>query len=222
MPKSESFSRKEKAEQGIEGERGKMELIEKSPLESWGKRDLILVVLDEKPAAWLSLEHRFYKEEALEEKPKILERLSKEKIATKKVLDKLGLVYEDEAFEEEEQKTYNIGYHFSISKDPEKLARLTKARDDREIGLSLGYPRTAVDAYVNGTLLDYEELRKSLPQERLQALQKEGVFKFLDFHPSKDHWQEELEIARKRLALIKEKSQKIYQEIIEKNPDPFA
>lgn len=221
MPKFESIPQQEKNEQ-ITEQREKIELIEKLPLSSWtswDKKVLLLVLLGEKPAACPCLEQRFYKREAVKERPKIAERLAKEKEETKEILDKLGLPHKEKAFEYEEEKMYNIGYHFYVGKDSEKLARLMEARDDREIGLSLGYPESAVDAYVNETSLDYEELIKSLSSEELQALQKEGVFKFLDFRPSRDHWQEEIEIARKRQALIKEKSPKIYQEIIRKHPD---
>jgi len=213
--------------EGKEGEKEKKEirLIEKSPLDYQDKKDLLLAYFEEKPASWLGVDARFYKKEGEKKKAEILRELAERKEKVQELLEKLGFIYEKRDFEEEEQKTYDIGCHFLVSKNSENLFRLKKAleeKSDKEIGLSLGYPETAIEGFLNKEMLDYEKLRESLSNKELKELQKEGVFKFLTFHPSKDHWREELEVIRRYQKLIREKSPKIYKEIIQQAADPLT
>lgn len=106
----------------------------------------------------------------------------------------------------------------------EKLNQLKEAWQsgkNEEIGRALGYPESAVDAFIKGEVLDIGEDLKSLTKEERKALKEEEVFKFLTFGLSKNNWREELELVRRYQKAIKEKSPKIYNEIIKTRRDPF-
>lgn len=210
-------------------EKGVIESIENSPLDYQDKGDFLLLYLKEKPASFLTIVSRFYKIDSAEKKEKDLKKLSYESEKIQEILEKLEMPNIVKKFEVEEEKTISRGYHFLVGQDSEKLNCLKKALEsgcDEEIGLALGYPETAVRDFDNNfekqNLLDYDELRKSLPKEELKNLQREGVLKFLNFRLSKDHWRDELEIVRKYQRLIKEKSSKIYNKIVKEALDPLA
>lgn len=214
-----------------EQEKKEVKLIENAPLYHQDKMHLALVYLNEKPATLIETptSHRvFFQKEREKRESKVFDRLKKEKEEVVKLLDQLGLVRDEGGVEKAETKdTYGISYTFVVSKDQENFSRLQKAiekGDDREIGLALGYPKTAVEAFAEGKLLDIEELKKSLSKEEREELQKEGIFKFgmEEFHYSKDHWREELEVVRRHKRLIEEKFPNLYKEIIEKSHDPLT
>ena len=97
----------------------------------------------------------------------------------------------------------------------DKFLKANKERDEKTMGLLLGYPKTAVEAYDSREVLDFEKFFASeLPKEKQRKLEEEGVLRFLSFRPSRKHWQEELEEVRKLQALIRQKAPSLYQEII--------
>lgn len=214
-----------------EQEKKEIELIENAPLYHQDKMNLALVYLDEKPAAWIEtpLSHKAFSQAKREkEESEALNRLAKEKGKVAKLLDQLNLIRDKGGIiKAETEDTYIISCNFVVGKDPENFSRLQKAiekGDDKEIGLALGYPKTAVEGYISENLLDYKELRKSLPKEELKELQAEGIFKFInpEFHPSKDHWREELEVVRRHKRLLEEKFPNLYKEIMEEAQDPLV
>lgn len=204
-----------------EKEKREVEMIEKSPLEYQDKMELALLYLGEKPAIWIDTptSHRvFYKSEKKREEIKIFNKLSAEKENLEQVLKDLKLVYEFQKNEIDDEKTYGIEYSFLVAKNSENLSRLKDAiqiEDGKETGLILGYPKTAVEAFDSNNTLDY----KKLPKEEIEKLIEEGTSKFLDFHLSKDHWQEELNLVKRHQALIKEKFPNLYKEIIKYGVD---
>lgn len=179
----------------------------------------------EKPATWFSTERRFYKKEKNEEKERILEKLKKKRKEIKEIIEKLSLPFEVKEFETEEEETINRGFDFSVGQDLERLNRLKeslKTGAHREIGIALGYPESAVKGFTNGEVLAKGEGLKKLPKKDREELKKEGVFKFLNFGPSRNNWREELELARKCQRAIREKSPKIYNEVIKSIRDPLT
>ncbi len=221
-PKTESREKKE------------IEEIEKSPLDVGDKRDLALHCFGEKPAALLTV-GQFLERTVWDKKDNIPEEIVQDKEVVEKILDELGFFYQTKKIKSgPEEKIYFVGYDIFVSKNSENLNRLVKAFDgenEQEIGFALGYPETAVKAFPARDpdykgfyegCLDYRELYGILPKYERDELLKEGVFKFLNFKLSKNHWREELEVARKYQRLIKEKAPNLYKEILEKGVDPVG
>jgi len=200
-PKIETQEEKEKRE---------IEMIEKSPLFYQEKKDLVLSYLNEKPASWIDVSERYKQTEKNEDE--ILNQLELKRDEIRKILDKTGFVYEVEKFKIKERTMYNAGYNFIIARNSEDLSRLKrglKRGDTKEIGLSIGYPETAVEAFINKKVLDYNKL----PKEESKRLIKEKTSKFLDFRLSKNNWQEELNLVRRQQKLIEKKFPNFYKQI---------
>ena len=216
---------KSEAEEVEEKERKELELIENSSLDLQDKIDLVLVYLKEKPAAWIGAGDRFYKTEKEKEKQKKLERLNQKGEEIKTILEILGLPNHTFRYETEEEKTTLISYDSFVSQDSERLNRLREAWQNgrhEDIGLALGYPESAVKGFIKGEVLDRVEAFKKLPKKDREELKKEEVFKFLTFGLSRNNWREELELARKYQRAIREKSPKIYNEVIKSMRDPLT
>lgn len=212
MP-SKEFERLKAENQKME-EKEKIELIENLPLDYQGRMSLALLYLKKQPAILAEVSRRIYKGEEKE----VLNQLDLEKEQVIKSLEKIGFVYWVKKFKIEEEKTHNLGYKFSISKNPENLSRLLMAiknRDDKEIGLALGYPESACEAFVNETLLDYEKM----PKEEKEKLIKQGASKFIFFHLSQYHWQKELTLIRNWQRTLKEKAPRLYEYAIKQGID---
>jgi len=202
-----------------------------SSLSLQDKIELVLVYLREKPASWPGLEVRFYKTGSEKEKQKELEKLNQEGEEILKLLEILDLPHYTYKDKEEEEKTIRVGYHFIIAQDLEKLNQLKKAIEgfkegdltkEKDIGLALGYPESAVEGFIKKETFDVfdkaEGLRR-LPKEKREKLKKEGVFKFLTFTPSEDSWEEELELVRRYQKIIQEKAPRMYDEVIKSTRD---
>ncbi len=96
----------------------------------------------------------------------------------------------------------------AVAKDKETMERLKKAEadaDHEEYGRLMGYPDTAIDAFMHK--------EKLLPEVDYP----EKNDKTLDFKLSKDHWQEEIKVIKKWSQAIKQYSPKIYELL---NPKP--
>ena len=100
----------------------------------------------------------------------------------------------------------------------EELKRALVEGNRRTIENLLGYPETSIESSLEGRVLEETEWWESLPQREKEDLLQEGVLDFINFPLSKAHWQEELEVARRRQAKIKEKAMKLYSEILEQKP----
>jgi len=193
-------------------ERKEIKSIEKLPLNCQDRIDTILLYLKEKPAAFVEASRRIYKGKD-EKEIQAVNQLTQEKHQIQETLEKLKFAYQAKEFKKEEERTRNLGHYFFIGRDSEKLGRLLEAmenKDDKEIGLALGYPESACEAFVNKATIDYSEL----PKEERKKIFKEGTLKFIDFRLSRDHWQEELGLARRWQQLINEKSPNLYEEAV--------
>lgn len=202
-----------------EEERKKIELIEKSSfLDTNEKIDLVLLLLEKKQTAWMG-DCRIIRKKG--QKAKFLNYLAEKKEKTENFLNELGFVYQSEKLKIEDEVI--IGYDIKVSKDEKSLSKLIKAcekKDNKEIGLMLDYPKTAVEAYPNN-LLDFREWQKRLSNKEKKKLIKSNVLKFLNFQPSKDHWQEELEMVKENQNLINEETPLLYKEVIKLEEDPL-
>ena len=133
----------------------------------------------------------------------------------KEVLSRLGL-----KFKESYQKLDNSYItdekdlmHFSISKSGDnftsrpdfsdsKLSEQERKEKHIEYGTALGFPKTAVQAFIDGTTYKIFELVDILSPEE---------FAFLYFAPSKAHLKEELELVHSFAEKTKVASPKLYQ-----------
>ncbi len=216
LEKKQFFSLERTLEKAI-SEKEKIELIENLPLDCQNKMELMLLYLGEQPVAWVEVCSRVYKNE---EKDEVLNQqlgFLKEQIVG--ALEKIGFVYQIEEFKIKEEKKYNLGYDFLVSKNPKNLSRLlevSKKKDYKEIGLAYGYPESACEAFVNETCIEYKEI----PKEEKEKLIKEGTFKFVTFRLSQSHWKEEIELIKRWQQRIKETSSRLYEEIL-KEVDPL-
>jgi len=188
-------------------------VIENSLLDSDKKLDLIMLSLDRKKAAFL-LNCKITETER--EKEEVIRDFTEELEEIKKTLTELGYHYNEDGVKIEDEVI--IRFSVAVSKEEEDLAQLIdadKQGNNKEIGLLLGYPATAVDSYNSEKALDSEHFFQiDLPEDERKQIRKSGVLKFLGFQPSKEHWREELEEVRESQALIKEKAPNLYEAIM--------
>jgi hypothetical protein len=199
------------------GEREDVERIENLDfLKPQERMDLILTYLGEKPTSMIEIAYDSKKpfaelKEVLSKKEELEKILSATKLAFK-ILEK----------EETDENGFDRKvFQFLVGKDEKGVQELERAlveRDDRKMKRLLGYPETSIKALFEGTILDEKMWWKSLSEKEREDLLQEGVLNFITFPLSKDHWQEELKIARQRQAKIKEKTPKLYLEIIKEKP----
>jgi hypothetical protein len=86
----------------------------------------------------------------------------------------------------------------------ERIAKADKQRDHRALGECFGFPETAIDAWMNGELLDMQE------GHRLAWQQGIGVAAFLMWRLSRDHASEELETAARWSQAVQTASPQIF------------
>ena len=187
--------------------------IENCLLETGKKLDLALLLLDRKKIAYLG-NHKIFEND--KERQKFIKEFSQELEDIKKTCEGLGFLYNTKGLRVEDEAI--VGFNISIGKNGEDLTKFAdaeKKRDDKTMGLMLGYPWTAVEAYNSKKSLDFEVfLKTELSEKERKQLEEEGVIKFLSFQPSKEHWREELNQAREDQGLIKEKTPRLYEEIM--------
>ncbi len=184
--------------------------IEKSSLSPDNKIDLILLFLNKKRAAFLG---DFDIAESEEHKEKLIKEFNEELNSIGLLLNSINLPYEITRKIEDDNDV--IGFSFTIAGNQDDLNKIKEAeknKDDRTMGLLLGYPETAVSAYCTKDALD---IHTEIPKEEYDALRKEGMLPFLEFSPSKLHWKEELDWARNNKKIIEENSPNTFKEAIE-------
>lgn len=171
--------------------------------------DILLVWSGFKPAALIELSYF----------PRIgfsREKFHKKITDLEKIFENSGLCYELR-LNYPKSKNEHTRYS-SVAKDKKTLVKLKKAstikntRSRRiKLGTLLGYPRTAVFSFANGTALDYRDL--------WQEMRKSKELKFLNFRLSKRHWHRELKYLKKRASAIKQISPELYKKITHKSKE---
>lgn len=191
-----------------------IDVIERSLLDSDKKLDLVLLSLDRKRAAILG---NCKIAETEHEKEEVIRDFTEELKEIKKTLTELGYHYHEDGVKVEDEVI--VSFSVVVSKKEEYLSQVMNAEkqaNNKEVGLLLGYPATAVDSYNSEKALDSERFFQiDLPEDERKQLEDEGVLRFLGFQPSKEHWREELEEVRENQSLIKEKAPHLYAEIME-------
>jgi hypothetical protein len=105
---------------------------------------------------------------------------------------------------------------FCVSKDKttaELLARAHAEKDDREFGRLVGYPPTAVNAFVDN---EPRIEREDLPED----IRNSEYINFQNFVLSKKHWREETETIKKWAETIKRMDPVLYERDIAHNKKP--
>lgn len=189
-----------------------LKLIESASLSPGKKLDVALLLLGKKPATQVG---NFQVVDGLspKEKENIENEFAKEFEAVLEMLDALSLRHSVKQYPQETDGIF--GYSILVASDDDALSKTVNADeqgDDAAFGLLMGYPETAVQAYLSGDSFDYDE---ELPFEDYESLKEEGLMPFLYFMPSKAHWKEEFEYARGNRDLIREKCPKLYTELVD-------
>lgn len=204
-----NFNNIENSEYEETKEKEFIEKIEKAPLSSDFKIDLLLLVFDRKKATFLG---DICGVESEEQKQKLIKEFSEELNILTNLLDELSLSYK--IIRDVEDRNDTIGFSVVVAKEIENLNKIEEAvknDNNMDMGMMFGYPRTAVEAYGTQDALDLET---DLPEEYAD-LRKEGMLPFLKFAPSKLHWKEELKWARDNKKIIEEKSPNTIDQAIE-------
>jgi hypothetical protein len=204
-----NFNNIENSEYEETKEKEFVEKIEKAPLSSDFKIDLLLLVFDRKKATFLG---DICGVESEEQKQKLIKEFNEELNILTNLLDELNLPYK--IIRDVEDRNDTIGFSVVVAKEIENLNKIEEAvknNNNMDMGIMFGYPRTAVEAYGTQDVLDLET---DLPEEYAD-LRKEGMLPFLKFAPSKLHWKEELKWARDNKKIIEEKSPNTIDQAIE-------
>ncbi len=197
--------------------RENVRIIEKSSLDVQSKQDLFLVYVNAKPAMRYPSYSKYYRIESEVKKRENLQKIESGKKEIEEILKIIKLFYLFEEFLLDDNGLK--GYRFLIGKNEKNVIELRdalKSESAEEIGLALGYPKTAVRAFAEGEILDKYDYLRFLPQKEKEKLEKEKIFKFVNFGLSKENWKEELNIIRNYQILIKQNAPSLYNEIIKK------
>jgi len=171
------------------GERSKerIEIIKSLRTGFMQKANLILVLLKEKPATDLTI---FVKtaEELSEEEEKI---------------KRIGLKFEKI---KQQEKNGRQVVEYSVASDENNLSELLgvdPSADHEKYGLLMGYPPSAVKAFMDGELIDPDAERKILAEN--------SDIVFSNFRLSKSNNRAELEVLRRWSRRIEEEALDIYE-----------
>jgi len=205
------------------GTKERIEVIENSDLELDDKLSLALILLDQKPAMLMDFGKSGEKGEAVQE---IFQEVKDKQEEYKELLEKIGM----------KSRIEPIGsspfFRVQISKDDKNLEALIKAceeSNEKEVGILLGYPQSAVDAFIEAYAKDkFYDIDKSpslhfrefideeLSAEERQKIIDSDVLNFIGFAPSRKSWKKEIKRAEEDQLCIKEQAPKLYKEIVDK------
>jgi len=118
-----------------------------------------------------------------------LERIAKTLMANDKNFSKIGYL---ESLNEKEREEYR--------------------KNEIQFGLNFGYPKTAVEAFANrDEKMGWEDLPKDIKGSPVGEIYR----KFSLFSFSTEHWEEEWEVFKKWVSIIKYTSPKIFEQLLE-------
>jgi hypothetical protein len=186
----------------------KQELIEDLPLSADHLIYLVLIVSGKKPAAWLQYGSDVWREG---DTPQYVAPQKRALIDSS--LQKLGVAYKIESRATDAglaqtsagRRRYHELLDIFVAKDDAALQSLLsarKAKDWRGLGTALGYPATAVAAFLTDDKLPVDDL----PLE----VQLSETAQFIGFMLSKDHWKDELQQVEEWVKTIKQNSEIVY------------
>ena len=222
--KSKEVKPEETEKNEAEKEKRDIKIIEKLPLGAQDRMELALTYFGEKPSATIDI--NYYEERPYVE---LSEVLSKKELLEKNISN-IGLDFKAVETGKIDQNGFeHKGFQFFIGKNADVVEQIQTAwfmKDEEKTGVLLGYPKTAVEAFskrtkerkLGETMFDKKAWWKSLSEKERKEISEDGFLNFLDFRLSKEHWKEELETVKKWQKKIKEKTPKLYKEIIERKP----
>lgn len=170
----------------LEKAKERIEAIRSLEIGSYPKAELVLIILGLKPATELDLAPWNDPPEKVEE-----------------ALNAAGLAYQtiersyDDIVRVDDWTTYLIA---AKQQDVERLAKLDPRKDHQEYGRLMGFPETAIQGFVTGSVLAGDEY-PSDPNN------------IIHMTLSRDHWQEEVAHTRKLSDAIKTFAPEIYKEL---------
>lgn len=174
----------------------KVELIEELPIDTYAKSDLILALLEIKPASVIDFHRgRVGRRGNLEE-----------------ALKECGLYFEKEVnyVRYHAHLTDHLADYF-VSKNLKNVQELHQGWNDNGdliCGVLLGFPQTAVEAYAK------KEWNKLLTIEEVEFLEKKFRVN-IPFRMTRDNWQEEIKVAQKWADALKKYAPRVYDELME-------
>lgn len=167
----------------------KISTIENLKTGSYQKANLILVLLGHKPGLNLTVYADTEKQLAEEE-----EKIKSLKLNCKKI--------------SQEEKNGRYVAEFILAKNEEVINKLSEAdpsQDHEKFGSLMGYPRSAVKAFLEGNCLAVEEERELLKQYPEIVLH--------DFRLSKDNHKEEIETLKLWNGLLEKVAPDLYNQL---------
>jgi hypothetical protein len=200
-------------------EKGKKEAIEKikeMDLLLPHHRDLVLVMIGEKPLTFFSFATELEKKEMGEQ---FFEKL-------KDAAEKANLSIEKVEEVDEERRVVNNYFYVAQNKEIIYEALEAEKKGDHEtLGKLYGYPETAAKAFAEAEknpekekeLLfeDQRDFLKSLSEEDRKQIAKERLLGFFEFRLSKAHWREELETVRRWKKALEEEAPELAKRLSE-------
>ncbi len=111
---------------------------------------------------------------------------------------------------------YNLDKVLIIAPDNKTHEQVEEAvfqKDTYKTGILMGYPETAVKAFVEKKYIRNVEGEEKLSDEILN----DPEHKFLNFRLSRDNWQEEFKTVKEWARVIKENAPELYEEILAEN-----
>ena len=177
-----------------------IEMIEDLPFVANDLWYIFLVALGKKSGAWVTISSDIWRDG---DDPIEIDNNKVNRIEN--VFKQVGLKFDSEIeltdagiFQNVDGKLrMNYICHFYISKKQSNLDNLIEARknkDDKKLGVALGYPRTAVDAFSANNKTFVRELDPEIIYSNLG--------KFTQFALSRDYWREELQVVQKWMDIL--------------------
>ncbi|PLS80771.1 hypothetical protein CYG49_04055 [Candidatus Saccharibacteria bacterium] len=186
------------------------DLEENRLLNPFNKVDILGVLVDEKPSAWIFVKFPFRRSNR---------QITSQEKAVKSIIrmhEKFGLhvIQGDDkillrptrwwmifASRKERHVPLYVSKKIATAK---ALKTAVEQKDDKQIGALLGFPPTAIDAYVDGSVLPYDQIPKST--ETVTA----DEMKFLGHMLSRNNWQSEISYLPRYARKIKEIAPNFY------------
>jgi hypothetical protein len=181
------------------------------------QKALILMVADDKkPATWQQIASEKWAEGTQE--TRITAKRWKE---LNNIFNKLGLKssvrtrLDDSTFVQPKNGTHQwielADIFLSTDRlQADRLAKAVESEDHRQVGILLGFPKSAVDAFISKNILPVSEWPTSTQHV------DESSMRFLNHMVSKDNWEREINYLPAFSRRIEQLSSKIYQDCLKR------
>lgn len=131
------------------------------------------------------------------------------------IIKNFGLSYSTDASIFENEKYHYDRFVITVSQDQSVAESLMAAKtklDEYKEGILLGFPETAVRAFINGNMLEYDD------ETELREYLSHDEYEFLNHRVSKDNWKNEVAYLPTYVDTIRRLSPAIFKQVtISKN-----